>query len=324
MKIQSLTIGIPIRNEEKSLPIFIKTFKIALERLNQEFSDIAIELFFCLNDTTDKSEEILNLLLIENVFNNPQIIKSKKGKINALVEIIKNRKFLEGYLCFIDADIELEEFCIVNLLKELLLDSRVFLTYSSVHPKKNGSTNLIQIIQSTHYLLRGNINQRRYFHGRAYLMRSSFFLEKNLKTSSNLYWNLEEGPLVDDIYLSRLIIHTYGLDSIKESVKSKLWFLPPKSLKDFYFGQRRLLLEIKRLDLLYPEHSYIQKSFFKKNIFWSYFLKKDFKYLYSYLVYYFMEESVRLIIRIEMLMISLKLIKCKKIWKPLKTTKNWE
>ena len=320
----SLTIGIPIRNEEESLPTFVESLRKSLHRLNIEFPSLQIELFFCLNGTTDKSEEILCSILLNDFFKNTRIIHSKPGKINAILKIVENRKLLEGYICFIDADVELDEFCIVNLFKNLQSNDGVFLSYSSVFPKQNQNKSFVQKIQSIHYLLRHSISPRKYFHGRAYMMRSSVFLEQSPKKSLSSYWNLNDGPYVDDIYLSRLIVHAYGLGSIKESDDSILWFLSPKSLKDFYFGQRRLLFEIKRLNLLYPEHNYVQSMFFKKKISWSYFLNMNIKYLFLYFPYYFLEESIRFAVRFEMIMISLRIIKCKTIWKPLKTTKKWK
>ncbi|MFA6074166.1 MAG: glycosyltransferase family 2 protein [Candidatus Woesearchaeota archaeon] len=320
----SLTIGIPIWNEERSLPNFVNSLKRSLDRLSLDFPDLIIELFFCLNGTTDDSEKIINEAISSGHFCNASILFSKQGKLNALFEIVKNIKLLNRCVCFIDADVELDEFCITNLFNELKLDENIFLTYSCVFPKQYEATSFVQKIQKTHYSLRDNLNPRKYFHGRAYMMRSSILLSKEPKKIPNSYWRLEDGPYVDDIYLSRLIVHSYGLNSIKESKNSILWFLPPKNLKDFYFGQRRLIFEIKRLNLLYPEHSYLQSLFFKKKINWNYFLSVNIKHLLNYLKYYFLEEVIRLFVKLEVYMISLRIIKCKKVWKQLKTTKQWK
>lgn len=320
----SLTIGVPVWNEEKSLPTFVKSLKRSLNRLSLDFPDLAVELFFCLNGTTDNSAEILYKVISDGYFDNARVIFSTQGKLNAIFEIVRNIKLLKESVCFIDADVELDEFCITNLFKELQLDEGTFLIYSCVFPKQYETISFVQKIQKTHYSLRHNLSPRKYFHGRAYMMRSSVLLSKDPKKLSNSYWNLNDGPYVDDIYLSRLIVHYYGVNSIKESINSILWFLPPKTLKDFYLGQRRLIFEIKRLNLLYPEHSYTQSLFFKKKINWGYFLSVNIKHLLNYIPYYFLEEGTRLFVRLEMLMISLRLIKYKKVWKPLKTTKEWK
>jgi glycosyltransferase involved in cell wall biosynthesis len=318
-----LTIGVPVRNEEKSLPTFIRSLRIALSRLQNDFPELSIEFFFCLNGTTDNSAEILNCVLSNSSFTNAKIIFSKPGKINAILEIAKNIKQLHKYVCFIDADVELDEFCITNLFKNLQVDKRIFLTYSCVLPKPNIRKSFVQKIQCLHYSLRPYLNPRGFFHGRAYMMRSGILLEKKPKKIFDSCWNLIDGPYVDDIYLSRLIVHSYGLSSIKECKNSILWFIPPMTVKDFYLGQRRIIFEIKRLNILYPEHSYIQSLFFRKKINWSRLLNINLKYVLLYFPYYLLEESVRLFVHMEMLMISINLIKCKTIWIPVKTSKEW-
>lgn len=321
--LSSLTIGVPIRNEEKSLPKFIKSLAYAIEKLEVEFPRFPFEVIFCINDTIDKSSEILSSSLNVTTIKNSQIIESNSGKINAIQEIINRRILQNGAICFIDADVELDEFCVVNLLKELQINKKVFLAYSTILAKSENKRSFIQIVQDAHYSLRSNLNPRKYFHGRAYMMRNSHFLKNKPRTLSNhQHWRLNEGPLVDDIYLSRLIVHSYGLGSIKECKDSKLWFSSPKNLKDLYFGQRRLLLEIKRLNLLFPEHEYIQTIHFKKNIRWLNFMNTNFEYFWLYLIYNLLEESLRIIIRFEILLISIKLKKCNNIWLPLNTTKH--
>lgn len=320
----SLTIGVPIRNEEESLPTFTKSLKQSIDILNIEYPSLLVETIFCINGTTDKSADILSLILSGGSLNNTQVIYSEQGKINAILEITKKRKSSQGPICFIDADVELDQYCILNLYNDLVFNTDIFLAYSSVIPKSNKTFSFIQKIQHAHYSLRYNVSPRKYFHGRAYIMRSDVLLKEIPKKMNAGCWNLNEGPYVDDIYLSRLVVHTFGLSSIKENRISKLYFLPPQSLKDFYLGQRRLMFEIKRLNMLYPEHIYIQKIHFKKRVNWSYFLKIKPHHFISYLPYYTLEEIVKAVVRFEMYMITLHIIKCKKIWKPLKSTKKWK
>ena len=321
--VQSLTIGVPVRNEEKSLPIFIKNLASAVERLRSGYPDLSVEVIFCINNTTDESEKVIRDLLPCSKLKNYQIIHcNSPGKFAALRKIARESKFPGGYICSIDADIILDQLCITGLVRQLEEDKNLFLVYSGVFPVTSASINFMERIQGTHYSLRRNISPRKYFHGRTYMMRSAILLKEEPRKLQTSYWDLEDGPYVDDVYLSRLIVHLYGADSIKESKYSKLWFIPPKNIKDFYFGQRRLLFEIKRLNLLYPEHSYVQKEVFRKKVRWSYFLNLKLKYFSFYLSYFLVEEIIRIIIRLEISLISLNLIKCKAIWKNLNSTKG--
>ena len=322
--LQSITIGVPIRNEEKSLPIFIKNLEGAIGRLKLDYTDLSIEILFCINNTTDGSEDVLkDSLLFSKLEGHKTLHCNSPGKFSAIQKIAKSRKFEDGYICIIDADIILDQFCIVGLLRQLHEEKDIFLSYSSVFPVENTSINFMTEIQKTHYLVRNKVSPRKYFHGRTYMMRDASFLLKKARSQETNSWSLKDGPYVDDIYLSRAIVHEHGINSMKESKYSKLWFIPPQNLKDFYFGQRRLLFEIKRLDLLYPEHSYIQQKIFKKKIYWSYLLNSKTKLFFPYLLYFLVEETIKIIVRLEISLISLGLIKCKAIWKNLNSTKEY-
>lgn len=322
MNKNSLTIGIPIRNEASSLKLFISSLVCAVKKVRELTPCIQIETLFCVNGTSDNSIEIIRGLAFNDQLNT-SLIESEPGKVNALVKIAQKRVFSDGMICFIDADIKLEEYCLINLIRALETNTETFLVYSLVQPKTMKKLSLLQKLQGVHYTLRKNVSPRKYFHGRTYLMRSSSFLEQDIRFSSeHPNWKLENGPYVDDIYLSRAIVHEYGLGSLKEISDAKIYFSPPRTLWDFYLGQRRLCLEIKRLNLLYPEHAYIQTNYFKKKIRWSYFLDIKFRYFFQYLIYFFIEGSMRIITRLEILLISFRLRKCKSIWKPLETTKK--
>jgi hypothetical protein len=314
-----LTIGIPVRNEEKSLRLFLVYLEIAIQRLNMSLPELKTEVLFCLNDTTDKSFEIIESA--KDKLSYLRIIESKPGKIKAIQKIITERSFQESMICFIDADVLIEKDCILNLVKGLLKNPELLLTYSSVHPYFKKRKNIIERIQIAHYKTRDILTQRKYFHGRAYLVRSNLSIEIKVPKSNNTKWILEDGPCVDDIHFSRLIAYNNGLNVIKEIAESKLQFSPPRSVVDFYLGQRRLLIEIKRLNLLYPEHSYTQSLYFKKKVKWMRIWKLKPLLVLNYLIYYYFEEIIRFLVRIEMLLISLGIIKCKTIWKILKTTK---
>ena len=318
----TLSIGIPVRNESRNLTQFIFSLIDAVEALRSAFPELSIETLFCVNDTTDDSPRLIQLLALPVLCLNAQLIESSPGKINAIMEISRLRNF-QGVACFMDADILLEKDCLVNLFKDFL-ESETFLVYSSVHAVTKRES-FMQKVQKAHYRLRHDVTPRNYFHGRTYLLRDTNVFAENFRTSeAGRNWNLDHGPLVEDIYLSRVIAHEYGLSGMRENSAAKVYFVPPKTLGDFYLGQRRLLMEIHRLNLLYPEHSYVQKKHFKKKVKWSYFLDRNvsLKHFVKYLIYFSIEESVRLLVRLEMFLISIGVLKCKKIWKPIHSTKT--
>jgi len=318
----TLTIGIPIKNEEANVTAFVKSLQIAIKKANSVFSGLEIEVLFCFNGTTDNSKFLTENILKSLYFINAQIIESAPGKLNAMCLISKVRR-MKGWIGFIDADTKVDENCLVYLIDTLKSDKKLFLAYAHVEPIFIKRRSILEKIQNTHYELRKYLSPRKHFHGRAFIMRTDCFLKTGLRQSKKYSeWILKQGPLVDDIYLSRIIVHEFGLSSIKQNEKAIVSFSPPRNLRDFYFGQRRVLFEIKRLDLLYPEHAYLQSTYFRKIIRWSYFLNLGLRSFFSYSAYYVIDEMVRFLVRVEMLLISLRFINCHTIWETLKTTKN--
>jgi len=112
-KALQLTIGIPVRNEEKTFKKFICSLQAAVELLDKK---IAIETIVCLNGSSDNSEQIIDDLIEGPVISKIKLQKiySAEGKINALNAIIKARRF-SGFICFFDADTLLNENCLIAL-----------------------------------------------------------------------------------------------------------------------------------------------------------------------------------------------------------------
>jgi glycosyltransferase involved in cell wall biosynthesis len=322
LEADTLTIGIPIKNEEANIETFVKSLQNAIKKINSVYPKLEVEVLFCFNGTTDNSKYLTENCIERLNLINAKIIESAPGKINAMCQVSRVRK-LDGWIGFIDADTKVDEDCLVHLIDTLKSDRKVFLVYAQVEPIFKKRKSILEKIQSTHYELRKYLSPRKHFHGRVYIMRTDCFLRTGLRQSKKYSeWILKQGPLVDDIYLSRIIVHEFGLSSIKQNEKAIVSFSPPRNLRDFYFGQRRVLLEIKRLDLLYPEHAYVQSVYFRKIIRWSYLLKHGLRSFFSYSAYYVIDEMVRLLVRVEMLLISLRFIHCHTIWETLKTTKN--
>lgn len=62
---EGLTIGVPVYNEAKSLPHFLKTLISAINKL----SDLELEIIFCVNGCSDNSLDIIrNSILKEQNF----------------------------------------------------------------------------------------------------------------------------------------------------------------------------------------------------------------------------------------------------------------
>ena len=276
-KLQTLTIGIPVYNEEQSLPC---SFTSLAEAINQLPRNVNVEVIYCLNGCTDDSGKILRDLAengprIERL----EIMTSEPGKMNAQLAILGKRTFNDGMICFADADIVMEPQTLVALMGKLQQDQNCQAAYAHVEPHVPNHPSLFQDLLLAHYISRVKQPPRNYIHGRTFMMRDGSLLEtmrddlpqrvERVRNEENPWFmghlGLEEGPKVDDIYLSRVIAHKYGPNAISQVQGATIHFHPPESLEDYIGVMDRTLTEIRRLDLLYPEHRYLQETVFRRD-----------------------------------------------------------
>ena len=134
---------------------------------------------------------------------------------------------------------------------------------------------------------------------------------------------LGKGHQVDDIYLSRVIAYEYGLDSIKEIQNAVVYFVPPRTLYDFYQGQKRLMLEILRLNLLFPEHAYLQENHFVRHMSYQAFKTLSVSERIHYLGYQAFELAIKTLVKGKLWLSLRGILSIGKFWLPLKTTKKF-
>jgi glycosyltransferase involved in cell wall biosynthesis len=328
---KNLTIGIPVRNEAGTLEEFFDSLKASVDFLPE---DLMVETIICINGCTDDSEEISQQLVhrFKNSHLNLTVLHSQKGKMEAQRAILASRRF-QGMVAFFDADIILDHRCLLNLWNTMQENPDLQLAYARVKALNHGYETIVEWMESVHYVFPHLLSPRRYFHGRGYLIRPTklFFLEpqeeervRNLaeKSSRFLWMQLKTGPLVDDIYLSRVLVHTYGFQCIREVQEAVVNFTAPRTLKDFYEGQRRLLTEIRRLDILFPEHVQLGKNFERKPDH-THIRKMEYNIRIHHLLYRSMEKCVRAWIRISILWSDCFRRNSSELWVSLESTKKF-
>lgn len=329
-KCKQLTIGIPVRNEERVIERFIDSLGVAIHRLPVE---IETEVFVCLNSTTDNSELIIDSLVGKYLSSRMKIKKiySGSGKIVAQREIIRSKAF-QGRVCFIDADVILDSNCLKYLWSSMELNNDIQIAYASVQPIHFRKRTVVEKLQEIHYSHRWLLSERKYFHGRTFMLRAASLFEAAMHASDdrlackgeNNLFNLMAGPRVDDIFLSRIIVHEYGHSGIKEIEDAIVRFIPPRTLSDFYQGQKRMLLEIRRLDLLFPEHAYVQRNYFERTVSLAKLFKLRLGIICWYLMYLLFERSIQAVIRLRIMLAYFGFTGMGELWVSLKSTKVHE
>lgn len=275
----ALTIGIPVHNEEKSLP---DSYASLVEAINHLPKFVQVEVIYCLNGCTDQSENLLrNMTSASARMDNFQIIESAPGKMNAQMAILGSRKFKDAPLCFADADILMGRSTLAALHNRLVKDPDCVVSYAHVEPhyddKYDAQQSSFPDLLFSHYNYRKHQGPRNYFHGRTFMMRDASLLDEMGQDLAERvervrqidpwyvdHLGLEKGPLIDDIYLSRVIVAEHGLKGIAEVPEARILFHPPTTVEDYFRVLERTRAEIKRLDLLYPEHAEIQQKCFRR------------------------------------------------------------
>jgi glycosyltransferase involved in cell wall biosynthesis len=267
----AITIGIPVKNEENTIIGMLQSLVKAVGHLDKSTE---YETIICLNGTTDDTEKVLkdsNYHILRQKLN-LKIIHSKPGILPAERKIAITRK-LHGFILFSDADIILDKYAIKELYNLMCKNDEVQVTYAEVLPKFQRMKNNFSGMLSDYYKMRHLLPERKYFHGRLFLLRddkelleSNDFTKNMKKIPSRLVKDLYlgVGPISDDIILSAKIFHKYGERSIKRAKNAFVYFYPPDNLHDFFIGVRRRTIEIERRNLLFPEYRKIQEKHFDR------------------------------------------------------------
>jgi glycosyltransferase involved in cell wall biosynthesis len=326
---KTLTIGIPVRNEEKILPYFLYSLIVAIKELSDS---IETEIIICVNGSTDTSLAIVQKFKKHFNNHNIQILRSPQGKMQAQQHIIRSAKF-NGPIAFLDADTILDKKCLKELWNTLNKNKELQVAFAKVRPMCGNKFGL-EWLQQVYYKRDDDVRTpRRYIHGRAYIIRSSrFFIINDLQNriarakQKNMYrtqyLDLEKGPQVDDIYLSRLLVHRFGISSIQEVQKAVVFFVSPRTIKDCYEEQKRFFIEIERNDLLFPEYIYTQNSYFARKLLWNKFKELGLSSTIHYFLYLPFVIWYKKLAKFRLFIGRKTKIGYGKFWLPLSSTKN--
>lgn len=210
MKIETLTICIPCRDEGQDLNLLLGGLNSALRSLPPE---LKLECFFAVNGSSSSFLLKVSALIAAHPIGSFDwtVIETQTGKLNAQRTVVEQR-LSQGPIAFIDSDVLLEPNVLSLLIQELEQHPECHVSYAQpvpVFPRPN--KNLLHRFMRVHYALRERSYSRRFFHGRTFIMRSWFWespsSQKFFSSSLADRLSLAEGPLVDDIVLSLSLIH---------------------------------------------------------------------------------------------------------------------
>lgn len=260
--------GIAACNEEKYINKCLKS--LAEQDIQKEVKTIV-----CLNGCTDTTEK--TVIESKKIYPrlNINIVHSKKGKVFAHNEIVRQISDSTKPVAFVDADVRVEKRAIDILYKELnMLDSLQAvgghavpyrqddlslwksLVYETMHARALFPEAEVSVNDVSHYKsfvdtypqpdLDTDFEKRSkiYFHGRMFMLRNK-----------NVFDMPEDQNLADDSFLPNMIHTRYGPGSIRIRYDAIVYYEPYLSLRDHFRAYQRIYSQLCYLDDHFEEFS---------------------------------------------------------------------
>ncbi|GFZ79762.1 hypothetical protein GCM10011531_07100 [Aquaticitalea lipolytica] len=306
--LEEITIGIAARNEENTI---INCLDSIIKSTKKASLSIRFEIIIVLNGCNDDTEKLVNEYAYFQDDKNIcfKILKSQEGQIYAHKEVWKS-KSNDNFIIFLDADIILNENCIASLINEMEQNKNLEIAWAKCISHKKAKSTIEKIINLPDFYPEMRKEQN-YFTGRAFAIRNDriSILDKTFKAKRYIenYLRLKDGPMIDDVFLSKSILYHKGKDVIKQCDLAVVYFNPITNLYDFYLSQRRTAIECIRLDILFPEYQKKTKKYYKLIIPNSLKNKKSYGLLVCWIIYIFLKRISRLFSKLEL---NFKLLLC--------------
>ncbi len=324
-KIETIIVGLPVRNEEKSLYSCLKSVRKAVAFANEP----DIRLVVCLNGCTDSSELVARKFGEEYPDIRYSIIKSEEGLVNAQRAIVQT--FLADMYVFPDADNIIDEASIKLLLGALRNDARLRVVYAKTMPLTIPNKHSLFYKIGLLYDSRAPLTKRFYFHGRLFATREWKFpsteeiLSRSRKTGSNdfllKYTRGNTLLFADDVWMSAYFINRYGTESVRQIPQAICYSWPVSSLKDWLNVYRRLNIEKEKLFRWFPEYLSL-KTCLIRHTDWKKWRQAKLGDKSLWIAYLLMKGIFYLCLRVEFLLARLPFYTPKGQWLVAKSTKN--
>jgi hypothetical protein len=272
---KTLTLAIPARRE----PAILETLIHLASAVKNLPSDVQVETIVCVNGCDGRTRVFAEQLLGQGYGNilGLRIIESEPGKLVAQKKIYEERKF-KGVMISHDADVIVNAegiaalYAVLSKREEL---NQPTIAYAQCVPivDLDFCSPLKRFYSDVYAARYRHLSCRPWVHGRIHGMTTvaadcvfddSGVSKRIAKTRSHPLAKslaLYQGPIVDDIFSSRIVCHAYGSSSIVKVPDAKAAFVPPFDIRELFLSIRRAVIEIKRLDILYPEHMPVHQKF---------------------------------------------------------------
>lgn len=324
-KIETIIVGLPVRNEEKSLYNSLESIREAI-KISKEAN---IKLIICINGCIDKSEFIARKFKKDYPDIQCEIIKSIEGLVNAQRKIVALYK-ADVYV-FPDADNIIDENSIALLLRALRLDSNLVVAYAKTKALRDEGNKSIFHKIGLLYDSQKLLTKRHYFHGRLFATRKWFIptddeiLKRATKNRRNAlllkYCKNKILLSADDIFMSSYIMDKYGLKAIKQIDDAICYSWSVGSFTDWLNVYRRRNIEMEKMYRWFPEYNYL-KQYLNRRTDWKQWFGASISDKLFWLIFFFMRKALAFFLTFEFLLLNLNFYEPQRQWVITSTTKK--
>lgn len=324
-KAQSIIIGLPVRNEAKSLFRSLESIRAAMIAARKD----DIILVICINGCTDDSELIAKDFRARHDDIQCEIIKSPEGLVNAQRAIV--RSYRADIYVFPDADNVIAENSIVLLLQALRADRGLVVAYAKTAPLRDKENKSIFHILGLLYDSQTMLSKRYYFHGRLFATRK-WYVPENEEILRRAHLNKRNEVMLkycsngillsaDDIFMSSYIMDGWGLSAIKQVEDALCYSWSVGSLRDWLNIYRRRNIEMEKMYRWFPEYNYL-KPYLNRRTDWKKWLKVSLSNKIFWLLFILMKAVFALWLRIELFSLNSDFYRPSRQWFATSTTKK--
>lgn len=266
----NVLLGIPARNEEKTLPLCISSLNKAV---NVTSLIKKCRTIICVNGCTDKTQEIAESLVLKYPVLKIQVIKSKEGMFEAEKKIVKMAKENE-IIIFLDADTQVDQKALSLILNQFKKHKELMVVGGHPIPLPDTNINLlgkllVKILNFRAYYPQAQISvhdvkkyhplanidpqiminpeqekrSKIFFHGRFFATRGKFLWKQALK----------EDRIGEDTFLTQYILNNFPPGAIRVIYDANCFFEPIKSLGHHWRTYKRIFIDLKQLEKDHPE-----------------------------------------------------------------------
>lgn len=239
---------IAAHNEEKSIEACLASL-LEAAAVAERALPVRIEPVVAADRCTDRTEEIARRMGV-------RVERVSGGKVEAQRSCARPGA---PFQLFSDADIVVEPPTLRGLCRVMLERPGVQAAYppkSPLPPRRRSP-----LAWAVHGYSRDEGFQRRrtWFDGKCFALRGFDVPTREQlgpraeALGKDRFYLYREGVIADDVYLSRLIVHRWGVAALARSDEGRLWYRNPETASGVYAYYRRIRRELERLDRLFPE-----------------------------------------------------------------------